>query len=252
MVIGIDIGGTKILGIVFNGKKIVDKLEIVTPKTRPEFERNLLKLADYLSANRKITGIGIASAGQVNPKAGSVIISGNIKFKGEVNLVKLFKSRFRVPVKIDNDANAFTLAEMYLGHGRKLRNFLGLILGTGMGGGIVIDRKNYRGQDHSGGEFGHLVFNDEFAERKYQILRDKRDFAAAGRVIGKVLASLTNVFAPDAIIIGGGYGHNEAKKYLASAKAEMKKLLLFKSSKTKILITQIKNAGAVGAALLVK
>ena len=99
---------------------------------------------------------------------------------------------------------------------------------------------------------GHIVINDVFLEKGYQKLRDKKDYPGAGRLLGKSLVSFINIFAPQAIIIGGSYGHNESKKYLPAAKSEIKKYLFNKKANTKIIISELKSAGALGAALLVK
>ena len=251
-VIGIDIGGTKITGIIWDGKKILDELTIVTPKNLFEFERNLIKLADFLSAKGKPQAVGIGMAGLVDSEKGVVEFSPNIKFVKNLNLVKLFQLNGFKNVKIDNDANCFTRSEMVLGQGKKLNNFLALTLGTGIGGGIVIGRKLYRGQNNSGGELGHALIGDNFFEEYYQKFRDKKDFEGSGSLLGGALASFINIFAPDAIIIGGSYGHNESKKYFPMAKREMKKHLFNKNAKTQILISQLKNSGALGAALLWK
>jgi len=251
-VIGLDIGGSKITGVLFDGKKEMDFLTIVTPKNLFEFERNILKLVDFLSAKTKVSAVGVGMAGLINAKKGIAVYSPNIKFIHSLNFNKLFKANGIKNIKVDNDTNCFTRSELYLGQGKKYKNFLGLILGTGVGGGIVIDGKIYRGHDNSGAEFGHALIEGDYFEQPYQKLRDRRDFKAAGRLIGKMMASLTNIFAPEAIIIGGGFGHNEAKKYLPSAKSEMKKFLFNKNSSTKILISKLKNPGALGAALLMK
>ena len=141
MIIGLDVGGTKISGIAIDGEKILDKLTIVTPKTLFEFERNLLKLVDFLSAKGKPSAIGIGMAGLVDSEKGIVIRSPNIKYIKNLSLVKLFNLNGFKKVKVDNDANCFTRAEMLLGNGKKLNNFVALTLGTGIGGGIVIGRK---------------------------------------------------------------------------------------------------------------
>ena len=89
-------------------------------------------------------------------------------------------------------------------------------------------------------------------EKHYQEARDNKDFITAGRLLGKAVASLLNIFAPGAIIIGGGFGHNEKKKYLPAAKAEIKRRVLNRQFKTKIIVSELKHAGALGAALLIK
>ncbi|MDR3642119.1 MAG: ROK family protein [Candidatus Doudnabacteria bacterium] len=249
-IIGLDIGGTKITGAVYDGKKAVEELTIVTPKNLFEFERNIIKLVDFLSAKQKIAGVGIGMAGLVDSKSGIVRHSPNIKYIKDFNLVNLFKLNGVKKIKIDNDASCFARAELLTGQGRGSQNFLAITLGTGIGGGIVIARKLYRGSDNFGGELGHAIVGDGFFEENFKKFRDKRDFKSAGVLIGKACASFVNIFSPEAIIIGGGFGHNESKKYLPYAKREIKKYLFNEKSQVKILITQLKNPGALGAALM--
>ncbi len=249
-VIGIDIGGTKINGILLEGGKILNELTIVTPKTLFEFERNLFKLVDFLSAKRKIWGIGVGSAGHANPATGIVRLSSNIKFKAELNLVKFLKSRYHVPVKVDNDANCFTRAEMLLGQGKNLSNFLGVILGTGVGGGIVVNKKLYRGKDNKGAEFGSMVMDGGYLEKSYQKARDANNYKLLGQITGRAFVSLINIFAPEALILGGGVSLNMGNKFLPFAKKEMKKFFPGGKGQTKILVSKLKYPGALGAALL--
>ncbi len=252
MIIGLDIGGTKINGILFDGKNVIKELTIVTPKNLFEFQHNLKKLVAFLSAGQKITAIGAGVAGLVDAKHGTVKYSPNIKYIKQLSLAKVFGGQGKIKVKIDNDSNCFTRAELLIGEGKKYNNFLCLTLGTGIGGGIVINRKIYRGEDNSGGELGHILLDGEFFESSFKKFRDKKDYKNAGRLVGRALASLINIFAPDAVIIGGGFGHNESRKYLPAAKTEIKNYIFNPQLKTKILISQLKNAGALGAALLVK
>ncbi len=251
-VIGIDIGGTKIYGIVFNNGKVVKSKFVPTPNNLESFKEQILEIILDLSNGDKITSVGIGIAGGVDPVSGVITRSPNIPFINNFNTVKFLKSRGFKKVAVDNDANCFTRAELLVGQGKKLSNFLGITLGTGIGGGIVINKNIYRGKDHNGAEFGHMYLEQDFFEKEFQVLRDSKDFVKAGELIGKALASLINVFSPEAIVIGGGYGINETAGYLASAKNEITKYIFNKKNKTKILISKIKNSGAIGAALLVK
>ncbi len=250
-IIGIDIGGTKIQGIVWNGKKAVEELTIVTPKNLFEFRRNLLKLTDFLSAGREIAGIGAGMAGLVHAKRGILRSSPNLRFVKKLDLAELLKeSRIRKAV-IDNDANCFTRAEKVLGRGKFLENFVALTLGTGVGGGVVIGRELYRGPNNLGAELGHMVMEGRFFEQRFQSLRDKGDAKAMAGLLGQAFASLANMLAPQAIILGGGVARDSSKLSLALVRREMKRFLLDRSNEPEIIVSKLKFAGAVGAALMV-
>jgi glucokinase len=251
-IIGLDIGGTKITGIIYKDGRIIDSLTIVTPKNLHQFEKSLLKLVDFLSAKGKPAAIGIGIAGLVDSKKGIAVYSPNMGFIKNLNLVKFFQVNGYKNIKADNDANCFTRAELILGQGKTLNNFLALTLGTGIGGGIVIDRRLYRGHDNMGGELGHMLYQADFLEKQFQAARDKKNNRQLGAMFGSVFASLVNIFAPQAIILGGGVATDKTRNFLPLAGKEMKKYLFNKNSKTKILVSKLKNAGALGAALLWK
>lgn len=251
-VIGIDIGGTKINGVLWNGKSIVKELTIVTPDNLFDFEKNLIKLCDFLSAKNKISGVGVGMAGIVDKAKAQVVSSPNIKFANNLNLAKLFKLNGYTKVEVDNDANCFTRAELTVGLGKKFKNFLAFTLGTGVGGGMVLDGKIYRGATGRGAEFGHMVFGENYLEKTFQKYRDQNNYKEMGKLMGRAFASLANVFIPDAIILGGAVSLNAGKKFLPYAQSELKKFVLDKSKIPGVYISKLKNAGAVGAALIIK
>lgn len=250
--IGIDIGGTKITGIVWDGKKIVDQLTIVTPKNLFEFQRNLLKLVDFLAASKKIGGLGVGAAGLVDARKGIIRYSPNIRFLNNFRLADVLRSRGVKRVKVDNDANCFTRAELLLGQGKKFSDFLALTLGTGIGGGIVINRRLYRGARNNGAELGHIVIDGDFLESHFKKARDRKDNQELGQVLGQAFAGLANIFVPEAIILGGGVSTDRRRHFLKPAEQTMQKFLFDKTVAPKILVSQLTNAGALGAALLVK
>lgn len=250
MIVGIDIGGTKISGVLFDGKKVLKEQTVPTPINLKDFQEVLNTLILYLARGQKSILVGIGIAGNVDPVRKVVLRSPNIKFIKNLNLKSILKLKLVEDVKVDNDASCFTRAEKLVGQGKKLRNFLAMTLGTGIGGGVVINNELYRGKNNSGAEFGHIYLGSGFFESQFQVLRNKKDFVNAGKLIGKGLASLINIFAPEAVIIGGGYGINESGKYLPSAKKEIAKFIFNERNKTEVLISKLKNAGALGAALL--
>lgn len=108
--------------------------------------------------NGNLLGIGIAVSGLVNSQKG-VIIRSTLLGWYNVKLSEQLEKEFNVPVYIENDVNAYTLAELWVGYGKTHDNFICISVGAGIGAGIVIDKKIYSGQFGGAGEFGHSIIN---------------------------------------------------------------------------------------------
>ena len=163
--IGIDLGGTNIaIGIVDEDGKIVVKDKVPTGAGRDTdlIIRDMACLASDLVVRANLTFeqiayAGIAAPGTVDPEAGVVMYSNNIKmFKYPI--CEKLKSMLPVDrVYLENDANAAALAEAKVGAGAGKDDVVMITLGTGLGGGIVIDGKLYSGFNYAGAELGHMV-----------------------------------------------------------------------------------------------
>ena len=163
--IGVDLGGTNIaVGIVNEEKKIVLKGSIPTNAHR-EGELIVKDMASLTAKLLKDAGIpmsevayvGIGAPGTANSETGVIEYANNLPF---VNfpIAEYFKKYLDVPaVYVENDANAAALGEAYAGASKGSRTSVMVTLGTGVGGGIVIDGKVYSGFNHAGGELGHMV-----------------------------------------------------------------------------------------------
>ena len=163
--LGIDLGGTNIaVGIVDENYQIVYKDSVPTEAQRaPEaivddmamlcrrvLEHQGLTLAD-------VAGVGIAAPGTINSKDGYVEYSNNLPFH-RLPIVAMLRERLGdVPVFVDNDANAAAWGEAIAGAAKGTSNSIMITLGTGVGGGIVINNKVYSGFNGAGGELGHIV-----------------------------------------------------------------------------------------------
>ncbi len=162
-VIGIDLGGTKILGVLADEKGVVlAETKEATPKTSEEIIRTLVGIIDKLLScageKEKVLSIGLAVAGQINFKEGKVVSSPNLSLK-EIPLSRIIQERFSMKVFVDHDANAAALGEKYFGIAKGIDDFICLTLGTGIGGGIVARGKIYRGSQGYAGEVGHMVLD---------------------------------------------------------------------------------------------
>lgn len=103
-----------------------------------------------------LIGIGIAISGLVDQEKGKLIYSSMLNWSN-VEIGKILESEFKVPVYISNDVNAYTLAELWYGHGRELSNFIVVTYGSGVGLGIVFNKKLYIGDFGGAGEIGHMI-----------------------------------------------------------------------------------------------
>ncbi len=166
LTLGIDMGGTGIkLGLVNVQGKLLKTLRLLTPKdTDPKSIAELVAVQAHAlleSAGRpKIAGIGIGCAGDVDPVLGVIRISPNLNWN-HVPLRTLVSKHLKFPMLVDNDANAAAWAAYVVEAKRRVRNLLCITVGTGIGGGLVIDGKLYHGATGSAGEIGHMTLYPE-------------------------------------------------------------------------------------------
>lgn len=160
--IGIDLGGTFIkAGVVdSNGKLLMDAMadsyaEVSPKKVISQIEKVINVLKNRF--DEEISGIGIGSPGIVMD--GKVKYPPNFKNWKVVNLKKEITDRYNIKTEVDNDANCAGLAELKFGYGKKIKNFIFLTLGTGIGGAIIINDNLYRGEKCGAGEFGWTSIN---------------------------------------------------------------------------------------------
>lgn len=164
--IGIDVGGTTIKGgIVTESAKIIYKSSI---PTEPDagYEKFAKSIADFCISLVEESGIsmkdvhsvGMGIPGTVDNRTGTVVYTNNIDLKN-APVVSEFKKYLDKPVNIDNDANCAALGEYYALDDKSVKDFIAITLGTGVGGGIVIDGKLFSGFGGGGGELGHTVID---------------------------------------------------------------------------------------------
>ena len=164
--IGVDLGGTNIAtGVIDENYKIIGRGKVKTRAPRPAeaiFD-SIKEAVDMAVVNAgisydEITSVGIGTPGSVNKDTGAIEFSNNLKFHN-VPAKAMLEERLKKPVHLENDANAAALGEAVAGSGNGVKNFVAVTLGTGVGSGIIIDGKIYRGSNFCGGEMGHMVIN---------------------------------------------------------------------------------------------
>ncbi len=250
--IGLDIGGTKITGVVFDGKTVLRELTVPTPKNLSSFKETIIKLITFLKTGRQISALGVGIAGIVGPK-GTVIYSPNIKFLVGFNIGKFIKELNFIKFEIENDANCFALCESEFGKGKQFKNFVGITLGTGIGGGIISNKKIIQGSHGSAGEAGHMMADFKYdSEHYFQLAKKKNDYKKMGEIVGLLFANIVNLLDVEAIILGGTLSTKHFTEFSPFAKKKAKKHIVNKAGMPKILVSNLKNASAIGAALLVQ
>jgi glucokinase len=162
--VGIDLGGTSTkVGIVDKSGKIHKKTEVDTlANGGPDIIiHQIEKGIDFVfkGFEKEIAGIGIGSPGVVMKKKGTVENPPNFSNWKKVHLGKIIEKKYNINTYVENDANAAAIGELIFGAGVGLKNFIMITLGTGVGGGIIINRKIYRGETGAAGELGHIIIN---------------------------------------------------------------------------------------------
>ena len=163
MYIGIDLGGTNIAaGIVREDGKIVVQSSVPTLSQRPtdEIVKDMVFLSKQLIKDAElelndIEAVGIGCPGTINFETGEVIYSNNIKMEHYM-LAKEFQEYLNLPVKIDNDANCAAMGE-YIVSGNNVPIFMFITLGTGVGSGLILNGKVFRGFNGAASEAGHIT-----------------------------------------------------------------------------------------------
>lgn len=169
--VGVDLGGTKVkLGIVSSQGRIVKKISVPTlaKEGADKSKSQILKgIKELLKNNKKnIVGIGVGSPGVVSLKKGTVDNPPNLPGWGKVHLGKIITKEFSLPTFVENDANTAAIGELIYGSGKKLNSFIMVTLGTGVGGGIIYDKKLFRGDFGGAGEIGHITIDKNGPECK--------------------------------------------------------------------------------------
>jgi len=165
MFVGIDIGGTNIKGILTDKSgKILSFRETETPENAKDIDTAIFNLIENLATSASVSkididAVGIGAAGTVDRTKGLVIASPNIPSWKNYPLAKNIEKKTGFRTFIENDATVACAGGWWQGNGTKFRNWIMITLGTGIGGGVVIDNKIYTGQTGSSMEIGHMTID---------------------------------------------------------------------------------------------
>ena len=296
MLLGIDLGGTKIEGIVLKSKENPE--EIIRHRVNTEEKKgyshvinNIKSLVDYIEEKikHKFNKIGIGTPGTIDPETG-LLKNSNSQCLNGMPIQRDLANNLNKTILIQNDANCFALAETLLGSIKEqypnAKNVFGIIMGTGVGGGVIIDGKTVYGSQGIGGEWGHTIVTDNGDEcycgkkgcveavisgRALQIYYNKisgkklkleeiyaekdsdnhakETFERLITHFGKGLSNVVNIIDPEVIVLGGGLSNID--ELYNEGYDELKKYFFNPTFNTPILRPKLgDSAGVYGAALL--
>jgi glucokinase-like ROK family protein len=174
VVLGVDMGGTKMYGAISNlAGNILDEVNLTHHESSGDESFNrLVSLIDTLLASpkldgKKVRGIGVGAPGITLHQEGIVKWAYTLNWKDFPLKAKLAE-RYQLPITVDNDVNLAALGESWFGAGQRSRNMVLIAVGTGIGAGIIIDGALYRGASEASGEIGHMILGREYLGKNYE------------------------------------------------------------------------------------
>ncbi len=298
-VIGIDVGGTNIkLGVVNPRGQVIARSYLSTDSLVSSKTQLIAALADTIKnlvrqaklRKEQIAGVGIGLPGLIDHRRGIVTFLPNIAGWKNVPLAEILHKHTGYKVCLDNDVKLITLAEWTFGAGRGVSDLICLTLGTGVGSGLILDNKLYRGSHNAAGELGHVPLNEHGAAcncgglgcletyvgnrrllaqakslmgrqisiEEMNALAKKRNPQAlqfwhnAATHIGNGLVGAVNLLNPSLIIFGGGVSNNHAFLFPTIRKVIQARAMSIQARAVRIVRAKLKDdAGIIGAYVLV-
>jgi glucokinase len=202
-IIGIDMGGTKVgIGRVEDGRIVRHVSAAVSGQGSEQqvVEEVVGVIAQVFDPG--VAGIGVGVPSVVDVERGIVYDVQNIPSWKEVRVKEILERRFGCPVYVNNDANCFAVGEKYFGKGIKYRHLVGLIVGTGLGAGIILNGRLYSGPNCGAGEFGMIPYKESILEN----YSSGQYFTRAHGVRGEEVHSRARKGDPDALAIFEQFG----------------------------------------------
>jgi glucokinase len=272
-VIGIDLGATNIRGAVVSGDALsgIVSARIRSDGAVEDVLGDIYQVIDALMTE-KIAAIGIGVPSVVDLAEGIVYDVQYIPSWKEVPLKRLLEARYQKTVLVNNDANCFALGEYYFGKERKAASMVGLTIGTGLGGGIIINHKLFPGHNCGAGEFGLLPYRDNILEYYcsgsffrniygldgLQVFEDAKKgearalelYAQLGTHVGQAIKAVIYTYDPELIVLGGSV--SQAYDLFKDAMySEISSLAYGQSAqRIRIAVSELTNSGILGAAAL--
>ena len=272
-ILGLDLGGTNARAGLVRNQQLgqVSSIKINPKGSVDEVLAQICGLIDE-SKPENLDGIGIGVPSVVDIEKGIVYDVQNIPSWQEVPIKSIMQERYSTPTFVNNDANCFALGEKYFGKGVGYQSIIGLILGTGFGGGVIVDGKSYAGVNCGAGEFGMIPYLDsiyehycsgQFFTRNFQqtgeevfqrAVRDEEEalkvWTEYGRHLGNGIKTILHAYDPEIIILGGSV--RKALRFFEQSMWESIESFTYSNSikRLKIEVSELDHIAILGAAAL--
>lgn len=299
-VVGVDVGGTNIkLGLVQSRGKVIARTSFPTKSFTSSKTQLITVLAERINAildekglaKKDVAGVGIGLPGLIDYEKGNVRFLPNIPGWRNVPLKSILQKKLGLPVFIDNDVKIITLAEWKFGAGRGAKDMICLTLGTGVGSGLILNGRLYRGPDNAAGELGHMPLNEtgpacncggsgclETYIGNQRLLARARvlmgrpitleEMSALARRadpkalafwkevashLGNALVGVVNLLNPQLIVVGGGVANNHRFLFKTAQEVVNRRAMPTQSAAVKIVHASLgDDAGIIGGQVLVQ
>ena len=272
-IIGVDLGGTNVRAGLVESERLARVKSAAVHSDGPEKAvlEDIFGVIDPL-IEPGIGGIGVGVPSVVDLKEGIIYDVQNIPSWKKVPLRALLEERYRLPSYVNNDANCFAAGEKHFGKGRPYDNFVGLILGTGLGAGIIANGRLFSGANCGAGEFGMLPYKDHNIEYyasgqffknvhgtsgKALAERARKGDAAAlavfdefGNHLGQAMKAVLYAADPEVVILGGSVSRSYSLFQKAMWKAMQDFVYSITLQKIRVEVSETENIAILGAAAL--
>ncbi|GHU61169.1 N-acetylmannosamine kinase [Clostridia bacterium] len=252
-ILAFDIGGSAVKYGVWEEDHLVKQNAVALPKDWTSMKETFYKIFEELNENKQISGIALSAPGLVDEATGEIQGDSAVPYIHRFPIQKELEEYFALPVTMENDANCAALAEVWQGAAKDAQHCIFLVIGTGIGGAIVINRELFRGKNLFCGEFGYMFLNDstclsisgsmvralgQYNQTMGKKIKGEELFTLAEqgdllaeeittrffRAIAMGIFNLLVSFDPGLVILGGGVSANQ--KVLENIKRHVNRILI--------------------------
>lgn len=281
-IVAFDIGGTSVKYGIWDNEKLKDTASFKTPQSWKELKQQLVQVKDSFKDEYKIEGVAFSAPGAVNQEQRQIEGASALPYIHFFPIYDELEEAFKVPVSFENDANCAGLAEVWKGAAKGKENVLFVVIGTGIGGAVIVNGEVQHGKHLHGGEFGFALLTDEqtfsqlaspvkvgkrYADRKglsyeqvdgeevFRLAEEENDPVAKEEVerfyfyLAKGIYNLAYSFDPEVILLGGGVSNKpNLLEELDKQFDYIKEVVEVASFKPELAICEFKNdANLIGA-----